>query len=341
MYRLIGEKNRVNYGCIDEPIDFNYRDFRLNGFFDKEIRGLRKRFALHAFNYLGIITDDFLVGMAAVNLGYMQIVFAYLYHYKNGKLFEFNRMFPGNRSVDFPVNPDEYIINFSKRGSKLRITKSHAHKLLSIDADLGRRFSVTGTFPYGIASHTPLRVLNPTDPTRWTFTEKCAPIQPTTLSIRLDGAPLSLDLSRAALIYDWSGGYMRRDSNWYWAACAGVTKGRKPRRIGINLAALTNESYHSENAFWTDGKRTRISRSIFDFDPTDPLQPWYIHDDEGKADLVFSPLGVHTERINAFFVKSNFRQFIGTFSGTLRPSKGKAVTFDRIYGFTELHRSRW
>lgn len=69
---------------------------------------------------------------------------------------------------------------------------------------------------------------------------------------------------------------MRRDSNWYWAAFAGVTgaKGRKPVKLGLNLAALVNESCYAENAFWIDGTRTRVSRAIYDFNPSDPYEPW-------------------------------------------------------------------
>lgn len=341
MYTLIGKNNRVNYGCIDEPIEFNYRDFVLRGFFDGEIKGLRKKFAFHAFNYIGIITDGFLVGIAAIDLGYAKNVFAYLYHYKNGKLFEFSSMMPGWGPLHFPVNPDEHVIRFEKDGNSLFITKSHREKILSIDAILGRRLSVRGTFPYSLKSHKPLRVLNPSDPTRWTFTEKCSPIIPYSLDIQLDGSPLPFDIRHTAMLYDWSAGYMRRDVSWYWAAFAGITAGKRKAKIGLNLAALVNESFFSENAFWIDKERTRVSRCIYDFNPSDPYEPWHIFDEDGKVDLTFAPLGERSEKVNALAVKSSFRQFVGTFAGTLRPDKGTALSFEGIHGFTELHRSKW
>jgi hypothetical protein len=37
MYKLIGENNKVNYGCIDEPIEWNYAEFKLLDFFNKEV----------------------------------------------------------------------------------------------------------------------------------------------------------------------------------------------------------------------------------------------------------------------------------------------------------------
>ena len=42
MYKLIGENNKVNYGSIDEVIDFNYKDFKLLNFFGKELKGFVK-----------------------------------------------------------------------------------------------------------------------------------------------------------------------------------------------------------------------------------------------------------------------------------------------------------
>jgi hypothetical protein len=341
MQKIIGKDNRVNYGCFDEPLDFNYGDFKLYSFFNKEITGLKKKFSLHTFNYLGIIADDFLVGIAAVNLGYIQNVFAYIYHYRNGKIFEYDTKSLGSGPLKFPVNPDEHVIRFEKRGASLFIAKSHDEKILSVDAGFGGRLSVRGTFPYSFKNNQPLRVLNPSDPTHWTFTEKCAPIMPKSLIIELDNAPLPFDLSRTTLLYDWSGGYMRRETNWYWAAFAGITKGKKKMKIGLNLAALVNESFYSENAFWVDGKRTRIPRCIYDFNPADPYEPWHIFDEEGKVDITFRPMGERKERINAMIIKTTFRQFIGTFEGTIRPDKGSAVTFDSIHGFTELHKALW
>ena len=343
MYTIIGGGNRVNYGCIDEPVDFDYRDFALKDFFGREVKGLRKRLSFHAFNYLGIIADDFLIGIAAVNLGYAQNVFAYLYHYRKGKIFDYSTIEPGWGPLRFPVNPDEYTIRLEKHGCSLFIAKSHREGALSIDAAFGGRLAVRGNFPYSLKSHKPLRVLNPAGPAHWVFTEKCSPIVPSHLTVELDGSPLPLDPKRTALLYDWSGGYMKRGSSWYWAAFAGLAgeKGKKQHRVGLNLAALVNESFYPENAFWIDGVRTRVSRAIFDFDAADPMKPWRVFDEDGHIDITFTPMDERAEKINAVFVKSNFHQLMGTFKGTLRPAKGKALRFEGIRGFTELHRSKW
>lgn len=341
MYTIIGEQNKVRYGCIDESVNFNYQDYTLTDFFGKEIRGLRKRFAVHTFNYLGIITDEYLVGIAAVNLGYMQNVFAYVYDYTKGKVFETNIMAPPWGPLSFPVNPDEYEIHYEKGSSLLSIKKSHTQKTLVLDAHFSGRLSISGIFSYSLETHAPLRVLNPSEPSRWTFTEKCAPLIPSTLNITLDGVALPVNLERSTMLYDWSGGYLRRETNWYWAAFSGVSKDGSKTRLGLNLAALVNESFYSENAFWINNKRTRVSRAIYDFNPSDPYVPWHIFDEEGKIDIHFTPIGERAEKINACIIKTWFRQFVGEFAGTLKPDTGASVSFEGIHGFTELHRALW
>lgn len=338
MYKIIGENNKVNYGSIDEPVDFNYKEFKLLNFFGKEIKGFRKKFAFHKFNYVGIIADDYLVGFAAVSLGYMHNVFAYLFRYNEGLVYEFNTMGPGDENkMYFPANPDNYEIRFQKGNTFLHLEKSHQDGIIRIDADFDGHLRVKCTAPYNLSHNQPLRVLNPSEPSRWTFTEKCSPIMPETLEVSLNGKEQAF--KTASLLYDWSGGYLRRQTNWYWAAFSGILPDETT--IGANIAALVNESFYNENAFWVNHQRTRSYQCIFDFDAQNPYAPWYIRNEADTINITFMPEGERNENINAFLLKTAFRQFVGKFSGTLKPEKGPVVKFENIYGFTEYHRALW
>ncbi|TGL49667.1 DUF2804 domain-containing protein [Leptospira wolffii] len=340
MQKIIGPDNQVRYGVWDGPIDFNYRDFSLLDFFGKEIKGLKKRFAFHSFNYLGIMMEDCLVGIAAVSLGYAYNVFCYLYKYDEGKVFEFDEKGPDlGLALKFPANPDEYEILFKKGSSFLEIRKSHSEGKLSLNADFGKKLRISGDFPYSLASHNPLRVLNPSEPTRWTFTEKCSPLVPDRISVKYANRELARDPYRTTMVYDWSAGYLRRETNWYWAAFSSVLP--EGGKIGANFAALVNESFFPENAYWIDSKRQRVSRCIFDFSQKDPYKPWRLWDEEGRLRLEFEPKGERKEKMNLIWTKLYFRQFVGKFSGSLRPESGKEVQFKDVWGFTEFHRSLW
>ncbi|MCP4135917.1 MAG: DUF2804 domain-containing protein [bacterium] len=342
MYKIIGDNNKVNYGVIDEPVDFNYKDFKLLNFFGKEIKGLKKKYTFHMFNYLGIIADDFLIGLACVDLGYMYNVFCYLYNYKEGLLYEFDTKGRGGSKVlRFPANPDEYRLHLEKGKNHLVINKSHETGHLEVEASFEDTLSLKGEFKYGFKSHQPLRVLNPSDPYRWTFTEKCSPILPDKLEITYKNEKLKFDMDKVILLYDWTGGYLKRHTNWYWAAFGGILPDRKKTRIGANFAAFVNETFFAENAFWINNKRNRVHRCVYDFNPMNLYNPWHIWDEEGSVDIIFRPMGERNEKFNGLFAKADFRQFVGSFEGTLKPRGSKALKFEEVHGFTEFHSVLW
>ncbi|MBI5845927.1 MAG: DUF2804 domain-containing protein [Deltaproteobacteria bacterium] len=344
MKSIIGPDNRVNYGVFDEPVNFNSEDFRLWNFFGKEIGGFRKRWAFHAFNYLGISFGDYFVGFAAVRLGYLNTVFAYVYQFGKGLVAQYDAKNPGNMFLDLPANPDEYAIKFKKGGSFLNLSKSHANKTLSAEANFSGKLAVSLSARYGLDVQTPLRVLNPSEPFRFTFTEKAAPILCDAISVKLNGKELVEDPSQVTILYDWSGGYLRRETNWYWAAFSGFGKNPSGAEIpvGANFAALTNEAFFSENAFWAGvGKRSRVSRVIFEFSAQEPYKPWHLWDEAGTVDLTFTPLGERSEKVNAVLLKTWFRQFFGSYSGTLTPPGGEPVKLDNVHGVSEFHRALW
>ncbi|MDC7232691.1 MAG: DUF2804 domain-containing protein [Spirochaetales bacterium] len=340
MAKLIGDNNKVNYGCIDEALEWNYQDFILRDFFNREIKGGKKRRAYHQFNYIGITAGDYMIGFAVVDLGLINNVFGFLYKKGEGLLFESDdKCLGGSRKMDFPRNPDAYTVKFNSGKTSLRIDKSHSKGILSFNCNFKGRLKVKGSFPYSLKNN-PLRVLNPNDPNRFTFTEKCSPLKPNQLEISMDRKKLDYESQTAAAIYDWSGGYLRRETNWYWTAFGAVLPNRTA--IGANLAAFVNETYFSENAFWINNSRTRVSRVIYDFDVMDPYKPWHVYDEAGTIDLVFTPEGERNDKINAGpLVKTIFRQFVGTFEGSFHPEGGNKLSFKDVKGFCETHRAIW
>ncbi|MBN2652946.1 MAG: DUF2804 family protein, partial [Spirochaetales bacterium] len=223
MYKIIGENNKVNYGCIDEPIEWNYKDFKLLNFFNKEVKGLKKKFAYHKFNYIGVSSDKYTFGFAAVDLGYVYNVFAFLYEEGKGMLFSYDKKgaFRKNK-FSFPDNPDEYLIDFKTKKDELILMKSHKNKKFEIKGNFGKKFIFEADFNFSIEEHHPLRVLNPSIPTRWTYTEKCSPLRPNNIAVYFDGEQLDMPAYKTVAIYDWSGGYLRRETNWYWASMGGI-----------------------------------------------------------------------------------------------------------------------
>jgi len=333
--RLIDDRGRVRHGCFDGPLAFNVEAFKLRGFFGRELSALQRRLALGGFSFLGILTGDLLVGLAAVRLGYASHVFGYVFDFRTGCLQERSaRALPGR--LQFPMDGDESAIRFQGSGCSLRLDKSHARESLEVDATFGPGLQIRGAFGCGFATQ-PLRVVNPScgDPRRFTFTEKVSPLPARSLSVVLDGVERAGDPGQALALYDWSAGYFNRHTNWLWSAFAGHLEDGRP--VGANFAALVNESFYPENAFWIGGERTRLARVIFDYDPEDPFRDdWRIFTEDGQVDLRFHPLGHRGERSWLPFVKVNFRQLMGEFTGKLGGAQLKGVR-----GLAELHLSVW
>jgi len=340
VHKLIDKNGNVIYGSFDEPIQFNHEDFKLRNFFGKEVTGLRKKIAFNTFNYIAVTTDEFIAGFATVNLGYANNIFGYIHRYDTGEFFETNRILLPSK-ISFPGNPDMHDIEYKGRGADYHVRKSHKDGTLDIACLFGDKLAINGRFAYSLRDK-PLRVVNPScgDPRRYTFTEKCPLFNPKNVSVIFNGEELINDKSRVTGIYDWSGGYLNRNTNWFWSAFAGT--GNKKQHIGANFAALTNESYYSENAVWVDNHRSRIPRVIYDIDMENPMDSdWKIFSEDGAIDLTFRPRGRRTQRLNAFFVKLDFRQMLGDFSGKITDEKGKPVTLKNVRGISEIHLSHW
>ena len=233
MQQLIGENGRVQYGCLDGPVLFNHEAFPLRSFFGRRLGKLRRRLALGAFSYLGILGDGFLVGLAAVRLGYAANVFGFHFDFRTGRLWE-------HAVKDLPWRLAFPMDHYEGRGCRLDLAKSHARELLEVEAGFGRRLEVKGRFPYGFGK-LPLRVVNPScgDPDRFTFTEKCAPLLPEELSVRFDGVELARAPGSVTALYDWSGGYFNRHSNWLWSALAGFLPDTTPGTPGARTGGST------------------------------------------------------------------------------------------------------
>jgi len=340
MYDIIGDNNKVNYGVIDEPVNWNIDDFKLKNFFNKEIKGAKRKWTYKQFNYIGISNKNFVIGIAVVSLGYGYSIFAYFYDTKNGMVYEFEKTKIGSsKKLNFPKNPDEYIIEFQNKKAEILIMKSHKKEKLELHCNFESKLIINAEFDYSFKNQ-PLRVLNPSQPTHWTFTEKCSPLVPTEIDICLNGKALTTSKSEISAIYDWTGGFLRRETNWYWAALSGKTETGKT--IGLNFAALVNETYYSENSYWIDSKRQRVPRVIFDFNAANPYESWHIFDEENKLNLNFKPKGERSNKLNAMPVsKIDFRQFIGHYTGWLLNDKGEKEQIANQVGFCEIHRSIW
>ncbi|MEG3696790.1 DUF2804 family protein, partial [Vibrio coralliirubri] len=79
----------------------------------------------------------------------------------------------------------------------------------------------------------------------------------------------------------------------------------------------------------------------FAFSRQDTNLPWQITSQDGRINLTFTPLNNRSEKLNLWLLKSNFRQFVGHFSGSIEDNNGMTHQLDGVLGLTEDHFARW
>lgn len=339
MQKIVQPNRQVAYGSFDEPIEWNYADFKLLDFFNREVKGLRKALAYHQFNYIAVMNPQFIIGIGIVDLNYCFSLFAFYCDLTLGMQFKYFKKGLFSKALRFERNPDSYMTEFKDGASELLILKSNDKGELEIHCNVLKKLIVNGVFSLGWDNR-PLRVLNPSDPNCFTFTEKCSPLQPKSLDICLNGKPLELKPGDTAAVFDWSGGYLRRETNWLWACMAGKSAAGTP--IGANLASLVNESFYPEDAVWFGSQRRRLHNVIFDIDRSTLSRPWHLFTETDEVDLTFTPKDEFKMKMNLPPVlKIFFRQFVGTFDGFFTRPDGTREAVHALPGLTEFHRSLW
>src|SRR5690606_40400763 len=96
-----------------------------------------------------------------------------------------------------------------------------------------------------------------------------------------------------------------------------------------------------QKALWLNVPCSKLGAARFEFDRYQPCGKWRATTEDGKVDLTFVPSGVRKKRLNAWVLASNFRQFVGTFEGTVTDDAGKKIPVAGLRGLMEDHFARW
>ncbi|UTZ44148.1 DUF2804 domain-containing protein [Vibrio campbellii] len=289
----------------------------------------RKRFDYKQFQFVSIVTEKYIIGVAIADIRYLASGFCYVFDTETHKLVEQQWLKPlnmGYQTQPSSWNSQAYLANDA---IQFKIEHGLWHIQLSTDliqADLRLKPE---------SESLPLMLCTPTAYSGWTYTQKhnALAIQG---QMSVKGQPQ--DLSNAVAGYDFSAGYMRRETSWRWAS---INHRREDKSIGLNLAAGVNETGNCENVIWIDGERHLMPPVHFEFSRMHQEASWRITSQDKRIDLIFKPKNQRSEKKNFWFLKSNFRQFVGYFSGYLIDENGIKHELDEVMGLTEDHYAKW
>jgi hypothetical protein len=332
---LIDDKGNVQVGVFPEPVDtVNYRDFALRSPMGGRASSLAQWLGFNQFEFLGVLSEEIVFGVAIANVRYAGTGFAYVHEPATRRRTE--------RSVTRPLGLGFDFVQTPERGTSRLNTAALKVEMEGIPGG-GRRLMARAKGIEIDARYTegpmePLRICTGAGATGWVFTRKTA-------GHSVEGTLVwegkTYDLAKVGALghHDWSAGYMRRETFWNWGCLAGrLGDGRV---VGLNASCGVNETSFLESCFWVDGVLHRLPAVHFAYDREDFHAPWKLTDERGRIDLTFVPEGSHKERINAGLVASNFIQIFGRYTGTLTTEAGERLQLDGLPGYSEWHYAKW
>ncbi len=328
--QLIDQAGQPKYGIFEQSVpQLNFSQFDYRTVLDKPAGRLARFFAQKQFQFVTVCGDGWLLAVAIADIRYASSGFAYLYQ-TDSSTFEKGLLLPLQFGCQMSTSPIAGVARLHAGTTRWSMEPGTDRWQLQVDC---------GPLQANLLLHKqqqpPLALCAPTGYQGFTYTEKNNALS---VSGQLSLADKNFPLVQACAGYDFSAGFMRRQTNWRWASINTLLDGKA---FGLNLAAGVNETGLCENAMWVDGEIQHLSPAQFQFDRYNQQSRWQIHTLCDELALEFTPLFCRQEKVQAGLLASNFRQYVGHYQGEVRLRNGLALKLDRCLGLAEDHYAKW
>ncbi|MFC4222264.1 DUF2804 domain-containing protein [Lysinibacter cavernae] len=326
-----------SFAEITDVVDLCLSDGNLN----PNARGYTRR-PLHRTNlagwgrnkrweYWGIVTPRYVLGMTISSLDYASVNQFYLLDRETGKEVEIASTVPLGRKVTLP----DTLPPFTARATTKKVVLSFADtaeattiraSVAGIDVDLRAE-----------AGEDSLGVVVPWSSRLFQYTLKDL-ARVVTGSITVDGVRYDLPAKQSWAVLDRGRGRWPYSATWNWGAGSGIVKRKK---VGLQLGGgWTVGTGSTENALFVDGHLDYIPNELgWTFDGNDFMQPWTVVGD--RVNVTLTPFHVRNATTNALIVSGETHQAFGEWTGWVRRSSGKEISVDGLVGWAEVAANRW
>ncbi len=140
--------------------------------------------------------------------------------------------------------------------------------------------------------------------------------------------------------YDCGRGAWTKKNRWYWLTLSASADGN--HKFGMNLGyGFGDTSAASENMLFYDGKASKLGDVKIDVPMKGKKEDflggdWKITDDDGRVDMIFKPIVVRKDAMNAVFISTYQNQTFGRLYGTAVLDSGHTVTLNGEIGACEI-----
>ncbi len=139
-------------------------------------------------------------------------------------------------------------------------------------------------------------------------------------------------------LLDWGRGVWPFHNEWYWSNGTGYIE---DKIFGFNLGCgFGNTGSATENILFYGDSIHKLGEVVFELG-SDYMQPWHIHDTEGRLDLTLTPTYDRTTRTKVLWVDNCCHQMFGEFDGMVVLDDGTKLKVDKLISFAEHAVNNW
>ncbi len=337
--RMVEKNGSIHFGTFRTPFkDVNILDAPL---YPWPVPRFWKKFRLKEWQHFGIITPSDYFGLVVFDAKFTDVSFFYAYDRIRDIRVESARQ--GGKVLSIAQQVYNDVCRFEIPGYALRIENCLDKGFHRIHLEIKSAGEFPGaqgeiTVHEDLTRMEPLVQVSPITGRRPFYTHKAA--LPASGKIRLGAREICLDPKVCIALFDEQKTYYPYVSFWKWATGAGYDE--KGRLVAFNLCQnmIADDEDMNENCFWMDGKITCLKAARFEYG--DVMKPWRIRTTDGRLDLIFTPKGQRSQKINtAGIIRSSFHQPFGLYEGRLTDDSGHIHHISDFFGLAEDHMTRY
>lgn len=146
--KLILSNGLPQYGVFDHPVDeINVEDFDYQTPMDKPASRLAKHFHFNQFQFIGVLTDELILGCAIAHLKYLSNAFVYLYDRQTGQFEDVSLVQALGWNTQLSTQPNQGKSSFHKGKDRFTIEAHGAQRLVTVALRRGIKLDLQLTEP--------------------------------------------------------------------------------------------------------------------------------------------------------------------------------------------------
>ena len=321
------------------------------------------KFSVKKWDFFSIMTKKFIVLMAIADVGYLGSSFIHIIDLETDKKYLIDKdilpfsipKFESNScnftlTEEFKYETSDYLVSYKDDPENLYPDSNVSKRTLTFSG-VSNNDKIKGIFyvtkPKNYEDIVMLSPLSE-DAKRFFYNVKSYTL-PVYGELDINGMKVLFSEKNSNAGMDYGRGIWNYNTFWLWASANGFLP--DGRRFGLNLGGgfqHTNKSNATEDSAFIDGKIIKLNVAKYTFDEEEieyKITKWTFATENqteyGSCFIEFERKHSNIKKIDFYVLKSQLKQYFGSFSGWIIGENGEKIEFKDIVGLAEAHRARW